>query len=84
MSVREASKEYLIRKRTLKKLCLLELLTVKLGDFCVDKHLERELCFSNYRLTDVGVPLTIKISREEMCSHIASVFTYIAHCGQIL
>jgi hypothetical protein len=85
MSVRVASKEYLIPKRTLKKmLCLLELLTVKLGDFCVDRDLERELCVRIYRLTEAGVPLTSKISREQMCSHIASMFTHVAHCDQIL
>lgn len=59
-------------------MCLLELLTVKLGDFCVDKDLEREHCVSNYRLIDAGVPLTSKISREEMCSQI--LHTVVRYC----
>jgi hypothetical protein len=59
--------------------CLLELLTAKLGDFFVDKDLERELCVRIYRLTEAGVPLTSKISGEEMCSNIASMFTHFAH-----
>lgn len=65
-------------------MCLLELLTVKLNDFCVDKDLETELCVRIDRLTDAGVPLTNKISREEsvpilqVCSHI--LHTVIKYC----